>query len=80
MGLSEWPKSWQQSDAERSASQSSDSQILDDILNERFYGPELTVHAFWTRVCRVRGENYDMVPDSVWERICRKRGYAMSGR
>ena len=56
---------------------SSDEEILNDLLRE--YVPEeaLVRSCCWRRVCQVRGRNFNLVSPDTWRIICVERGFLL---
>lgn len=53
-----------------------DWDILNDIRNGSVPSDALVQSCCWSRVCQVRGRNYNHVDPETWEQICRERGYS----
>ena len=53
----------------------SDKEILDDLIREDVPSDALVRACCWSRICQVRGRNFNSVDPEVWGRICANRGY-----
>lgn len=56
---------------------SSDEEILGDLLREAIPKDALVRGCCWRRVCQVRGRNFNQVDAEAWSNICRERGYLL---
>jgi hypothetical protein len=55
----------------------SDRDILEDIQHITIPSEALVRSCCWSRICQVRGRNYNLVDARDWEEICTKRGYLL---
>jgi hypothetical protein len=56
---------------------SSDEEILQDLLRDGVPEEALTRSCCWKRVCQVRGRNFNQIDPEIWSRICTERGYLL---